>query len=230
MTMRGTLIFDLDGTLAETAGDLIAALNFVLESENVAPVPVEAARSLLGAGGRALIQRGFARSERALDAAKLEVLFANFLSYYNAHIVEHTHLFPGLEAALDRFAARGWRFGVCTNKLEASSKLLLGKLGVTDRFDFICGQDTFGVGKPDPRPLLETIRTMGGQPATSIMVGDSMTDVLTARGGRTAVIAVDFGYTDIPAAELGADRVISHFDALDEAVRDVRGLSAVLTA
>ena len=147
-----TLVFDLDGTLAETAPDLMAALNVVLTGEGVAPVPVEAARRLLGAGGRVLIKRGFALADRTLDAPTLERLFAAFLAHYNAHIADHSHLFPGVVALLDRCDAAGWRLAVCTNKLEHSSKLLLGKLGVIDRFAFVCGQDTFGVGKPDPTP------------------------------------------------------------------------------
>jgi phosphoglycolate phosphatase len=212
-----TLVFDLDGTLAETAPDLMAALNVVLASEGVAPAPVEAARRLLGAGGRVLIQRGFALAGRTLDPPTLDRLFAAFLAYYNAHIADHSHLFPGVVAALDRCAAAGWRLAVCTNKLEHSSKLLLGELGVIDRFAFVCGQDTFGVGKPDPRPLIETIRAAGGDPANAIMIGDSLTDIATARAAKAPVIAVDFGYTDVPVAELGPDRVISHFDALFDA-------------
>lgn len=215
------LALDLDGTLAETAGDLIAALNVVLSSEGIEPVPVEAARSLLGAGGRALIERGFARAGRPLSKDKLDALFAKFLAYYNAHIDAHSHLFPGVEDALERFAADGWRLAVCTNKLEHSSKLLLERLGVIDRFAFVCGQDTFGVAKPNPKPLLETIRAAGGSPETSVMVGDSITDIKTARAAGSPVIAVDFGYTDVPVSELGPDRVISHFDELYEAVRSL---------
>ena len=213
-----TLVFDLDGTLAETAGDLIGALNVVLDREGIEAVPVAAARSLLGAGGRALIQRGFARAGRELSAAKLDALFVDFLAHYNAHIADNSWLFPGAEAALDRFAALGWRLAVCTNKLEHSSHLLLGKLGVAGKFQFICGQDTFGAAKPDPRPLVETIRKAGGEISGAIMVGDSVTDIKTARAAGTPVIAVDFGYTDTPVIELGPDRVISHFDELFEAV------------
>lgn len=215
--MIRTLVLDLDGTLAETAGDLIGALNVVLASEGIEPVPVAAARSLLGAGGRALIQRGFERAGRAIDKPKLDALFVDFLAYYNANIAVHSTLFPGVEASLDRFAAEGWKLAVCTNKMEHSSRLLLGQLGVTDRFAFICGQDTFGIAKPDPKPLIETIRAAGGTLAGAVMVGDSVTDIRTARNAGTPVVAVDFGYTDVPVSELGPDRVISHFDALYEA-------------
>ncbi len=209
-----TIVFDLDGTLAETAPDLIGALNFVLTSEGIEPLPLVSARYLLGAGGRALISRGFAQAGRPLDAATLETLFARFLGYYDSHIADHSALFPGVVDSLDRFAAAGWRLAVCTNKMEASSHLLLGKLGIAERFAFICGQDTFGVAKPDPKPLLETIRKVGGRPGATVMVGDSRTDIETARAAGTPVVAVDFGYTDKPVAELGPDQVISHFDAL----------------
>jgi phosphoglycolate phosphatase len=209
-----TLVFDLDGTLAETAGDLIGALNVVLASDGIAAVPVSAARSMLGAGGRALIERGYARAGRELSTAKLNALFADFLAHYNAHIADNSWLFPGVEACLDACASEGWRLAVCTNKLEYSSKLLLGKLGVAERFTFICGQDTFGVAKPDPRPLVETVRRSGGETRGAIMVGDSVTDIKTARAAAVPVIAVDFGYTDVPVADLGPDRVISHFDEL----------------
>lgn len=224
---RLTIVYDLDGTLADTAGDLMGALNFVLEREGLAPLPVENARSLLGAGGRALIQRGFLASGRELSPEKLEVLFGDFLAHYNGHIAVHTRLYPGVLAALDAFAAAGWRQAICTNKVEASAKLLIEKLGVMDRFAFICGQDTFGVGKPDPKPLIGTIEAAGGSTPQAIMVGDSVTDIKTARAAALPVICVDFGYTDVPVTELGPDRVISHFDELADACAAVMGGQAV---
>jgi phosphoglycolate phosphatase len=214
-----TVVFDLDGTLVETAPDLIDALNHILARDDIAPVPVEAARSLVGAGVRALIERGYARAGRSLAPARLDALFVEFLDVYNAHIADKSTLYPGVLACLDRFRAEGWRLAVCTNKLEHSSNLLLEKLGVLDRFAFVCGQDTFGIAKPDPKPLRETVARAGGIIGRAVMVGDSVTDIRTARAAGMPVVAVDFGYTDVPVAELGPDRVISHFDALDEAVR-----------
>jgi len=207
------MVFDLDGTLADTAPDLMGALNFVLRREGVPELPVEAARRLLGAGGRALIERGFAEAGRAIDAATLERLFADFLGHYNAHISDGTELYPGVAAGLDRAAAAGWRLAVCTNKMEKSSKLLLADLGVLDRFAFVCGQDTFGIGKPDPKPLIETIRAAGGDRARAVMVGDSKTDVAIARAAGVPVVCVDYGYTDVPVAAFDPDRVVSDFDA-----------------
>jgi phosphoglycolate phosphatase len=212
-----TIVYDLDGTLADTAGDLMDALNTVLTHQGLAPLPVANARSMLGAGGRALIARGFAVSGRELAPPKLDALFGDFLAHYNAHLVDKTRLYPGVEAALSAFERAGWRQAVCTNKMEGSARILMEKLGVASRFAFICGQDTFGVGKPDPKPLLGTIAAVGGAGGHAIMVGDSVTDIKTARAAGLPVIAVDYGYTDVPVSDLGPDRVISHFDELEAA-------------
>jgi phosphoglycolate phosphatase len=209
-----TIVYDLDGTLADTAEDLVATLNYLLGREGLAPLPVESAGSLLGAGARALIVRGFAASGKTLDPQTLEALFADYLDYYEAHIADRTRLYPGVDQALTAFERAGWRQAVCTNKIESLAKLLLAKLGVAERFAFVCGQDTFGIGKPDARPLLMTIAASGGANDRAIMVGDSITDIKTARAAGLPVIAVDFGYSDAPVAELGPDRVISHFDEL----------------
>jgi phosphoglycolate phosphatase len=211
-----TIVYDLDGTLADTAEDLMATLNWLLAREGFAPLKVETAGSLLGAGARALIKRGFAASGRSLDPQELEALFADYLTYYSAHIAVHTRLYPGVDKALATFAQAGWRQAVCTNKIEGLAKLLIAKLGIADRFAFICGQDTFGIGKPDAAPLLKTIAASGGAREHAIMVGDSETDIKTARAAGVPVVAVDFGYADVPVAELGPDRVISHFDELLE--------------
>jgi phosphoglycolate phosphatase len=212
-----TIVYDLDGTLADTAEDLMATLNWLLAREGFAPLKVESAGSLLGAGARALIERGFTASGRSLDRQELEALFADYLTYYSAHIAVHTRLYPGVDKALATFARAGWRQAVCTNKIESLAKLLIAKLGIADRFVFICGQDTFGIGKPDATPLLKTIAASGGAIDRAIMVGDSETDIKTARAAGVPVIAVDFGYADVPVEELGPDRVISHFDQLMEA-------------
>ena len=212
-----TIVYDLDGTLADTAEDLIATLNWLLRREGLAPMPVENAGSLVGAGARALIKRGFLASGRRLDAQAIEALFADYLSYYNVHIVDRTRLYPGVDTALAAFSGMGWLQAVCTNKTESLAKLLVAKLGIANRFAFICGQDTFGVGKPDPKPLLMTIAAAGGARERAIVVGDSGADIKTARAAGLPVIAVDYGYTDVPVAELGPDQVISHFDELAEA-------------
>ena len=212
------VVFDLDGTLAETAGDLMGALNHVLAGDGLPPLPVGDARSLLGAGGRALIRRGFTAAGRPLDEDRLEGLFADFLSFYEAHIADHSHLFPGVLAALDRLEREGYGFAVCTNKMEGTAQRLLAVLGVAERFRAICGQDTFAVSKPQPGALLGTIARAGGRPEHSVMVGDSRTDIDTAKAAGVPVVAVDFGYTDRPVSDFAPDRVIGHFEALPDAV------------
>ena len=216
------LVFDLDGTLAETAGDLIAALNHVLESEGVALLPVADARFLLGAGGRALIERGLAASGRGVDKPRLEELFAKFLGYYNANIARHTYLYEGVVEALDRFGNAGWKFAICTNKMEQSAVVLMQALGVAGRFGAICGQDTFSVCKPDPQALLSTIARCGASPARTVMVGDSETDIRAAQAAGVPCVAVDFGYTDKHVSHFGPDRVISRFGELWDAVAGLR--------
>lgn len=216
------LVFDLDGTLAETAGDLVAALNHVLGQQGIAPQPVAQARVMLGAGGRALIVRGLAVAGRTVTPERLEEMFSDFLAYYNAHIDVHTHLYDGVLASLDRFEAAGWSLAVCTNKMEFSSVTLLQKLGVAGRFAAICGQDTFHVCKPDPHALHATIVKAGGDASRCVMVGDSETDIRTAISARIPCVAVDFGYTDRHVSNFGPDRVISHYDALWDAVADLQ--------
>jgi phosphoglycolate phosphatase len=210
-------VFDLDGTLADTAPDLMATLDHVLTREGFATTPIEDSRSLLGAGARALIQRALSQQGASVDADREEAMFHLFLAHYESRIADVSRLYPGVEAALDELERTGAHFAVCTNKIERMAKLLLRKLGVIDRFAFVCGQDTFGVAKPDPTPLLRTIEASGGDRARTIMVGDSKTDIATARAVGVPVIAVDFGYTDRPVQEFSPDRVISHFSELSRA-------------
>jgi phosphoglycolate phosphatase len=227
MTFRPPiLVFDLDGTLADTARDLIATLNVLLVREGLPTVAPTAARSLVGAGARALIERGFALHDTPLAPERLDPLVADFLAHYEAHIADETELFPGARAALDRFLDAGFRLAVCTNKPEPLARLLLEKLEAADRFAAICGRGTFPMHKPDPRTLLLTIEAAGGDPARAVMVGDSKTDIDTAKQAGAPVVAVDFGYTDTPVAELSPDRVISHFDDLWAATSALLGAEA----
>jgi phosphoglycolate phosphatase len=216
-----TIVFDLDGTLVDTAPDLIGTLNLILTRNGVAPVDFDEARSMIGAGVKPLLVRGLASKEVELPPAEIDRLFAEYLEVYAAHIADRSRAFPGLEAALDTLTAQGCRLAVCTNKLEWLSVRLLDALGLSSRFVAICGQDTFPMRKPDPEMLRLTIARAGGDTGHAVMVGDSMTDVATAKAAAVPVIAVDFGYTDIAPAELGADRLISHFDALPAAVMEL---------
>lgn len=213
------IAFDLDGTLVDTAPDLIATLNAVFAENDVPPVVYEEARKMIGGGVKLLLKRGLAAQNIAFSAADLDRLFADYLERYVAHIADRSRPFDGLVACLDRLEAQGFRFAVCTNKLEWLSVRLLDALGLSRRFAAICGQDTFGVAKPDPAMLQKTVRKAGGDPARALMVGDSATDIDTARAAGIPVIAVDFGYTETPVALLNPDCIISHFDALPGAVQ-----------
>ena len=222
-----TIIFDLDGTLVDTAPDLVETLNVVLGREGLPAIPYEEARLLVGAGARRMIERGIANGGG--PAADIDRLFDDFIAYYADHVADRSRAFPGVVEALDTLAARGCRFAVCTNKLEWLSVRLLNALGLADRFVAICGQDTFAVQKPHPDALHGTLRRAGGTLHRAVMVGDSHTDIATAKAAGMPIIAVDFGYTEIPVAQLAPDKIISHFNALPNSIADVlaaRGVPA----
>lgn len=218
MTIPPLIVFDLDGTLVDTAPDLVGALNFVLQREGLPLVPVASARTMIGAGARKLIERGLELEGRAVGVADIDRLTNDFIAYYKDHIADASRPFDGLHAALDKLEGQGFKFAVCTNKLEGLSRLLLAKLEMTGRFAAICGADTFGVAKPDPTILRQTIAQAGGEVSRSIMVGDSGPDVGVARRAGVPVIGVSFGYTEIPIAELKPDMVIDHMRELPNAV------------
>jgi phosphoglycolate phosphatase len=216
-----TVVFDLDGTLVDTAPDLIDTLNLLFKSEGIAPVPFAEARTLIGGGVKQLIVRGLKLRGPRCSPDEMPRLYQAYLDRYADHIADRSRPFPGLDRALDQLTARGCRLAVCTNKLEWLSVRLLDALGLTGRFAAICGPETFGVQKPDPQMLRRTISAAGGDLAAAVMVGDSQTDISTARAAGIPVIAVDFGYTETPVALLAPDRVISHFDALTAAVDEI---------
>ena len=219
------VVFDLDGTLVDTAPDLIAALNYVLDREGMPPVPLKSARNMIGAGARKLIERGLEVEGRAMSPDDVSRLMKDFIAYYADHIADASRPFEGLEAALDDLERQGFRFAVCTNKLEWLSKLLLEKLDLSRRFAAICGADTFGVAKPDPVILQQTVARAGGQLSGAIMVGDAGPDIGVARRAGVPVIAVEFGYTEVPIAELRPDRLIGHMRELPDAVGSLIGTS-----
>ena len=220
MTMP-TVIFDLDGTLVDTAPDLIATLNTILAREGLPPVDFAAARNMVGGGARMLLERGLVADGRALPAGEVDRLVKDFIAHYADHIADGSRPFRGVEAALDALAGQGFRLAVCTNKLEWLSLRLLDRLGLSRHFVVICGADTFGVSKPDPRILLGTIERAGGQAQQSVMVGDSITDIATARAAGIPVVAVDFGYSEAPVSQLAPDRVASRFADVPQLVSDL---------
>src|SRR3979411_2696407 len=164
-----TVVFDLDGTLVETAPDLINALNFVLDREGLPAVPMKSARNMIGAGARKLLERGLEVDGRAVSVGDLDRLTKDFIDFYADHIADASRPFEGLEGALDQPQGPGFAFAVCTNKLEWLSRRLLDQLGMTARFKAICGADTFGVAKPDPVILQQTLARAGGQLSSAIM-------------------------------------------------------------
>jgi len=218
ITPPRTLVFDLDGTLVDTAPDLINSLNFVLDREGLPPVPLQKARNMIGGGARKLIERGLEAEGRAASTDDITRLTGDFIDHYAENIAVASRPFEGLEAALDDLQSQGFRFAVCTNKLEWLSKRLLDQLDLSSRFAAICGADTFGVSKPDPVILRQTVARAGGQLSSTIMVGDAGPDVGVARRAGIPVICVEFGYTDIPVADLKPDRLIGHMRDLPAAV------------
>jgi phosphoglycolate phosphatase len=213
-----TVVFDLDGTLVDSAPDLVATVNTVFAREGLPPVAYETARNLVGGGARSLIERSLRAEGRKLRVGEVDRLVKEFIAHYAAHIADRSQPFPGLEATLDELGAVGCQFAVCTNKLEWLSVRLLDALGLSKRFVAICGADTFGLRKPNPEFLRRTIARAGGEIGYAVMVGDSGTDVATARAAGVPVIAVDYGYTETPVAELGPERVISTLSELPSGV------------
>ncbi len=221
MSLPPIVVFDLDGTLAETAPDIMRVLNVILERETLAALPLERARELVGAGARALIERGFRVSGRPLDDETLERLFEDFLLIYAEDVASSSHLFDGALAAMDVLQAQGYVLAVCTNKPILHTRLILEHFGIADRFAAVAGRDSFPFHKPDPRHLTLTIEAAKADPNRAVMIGDSLTDIATARAAGIPCICVPFGYTDVAIETLEPDLVITHFGELPEAVETV---------
>jgi phosphoglycolate phosphatase len=209
---KPTLVFDLDGTLADTAPDLLSSLNHCLALEGIEPVDAATLKSYVGHGARVMLERAFSARRRPLPIEKLDRLQAVFFEHYSAEMPGKTALYPGVMRVMDEFANHGCVLAICTNKLESMSVRLLEGLGIAGRFGAICGGDTFAYRKPDPRHLFETIAKAGGATDRSVLIGDSRTDIDTAKAAGIPVIAVDFGYSDRHVREFEPSRIISHFD------------------
>lgn len=218
-TLTGPVIFDLDGTLIDSAPDLAEALNRVLADQGLPSVELAAVRHMIGDGAVKLIERGFTAAGRAFDGNLPQELRQGFMDHYEDCMTDKTLPFPGAVEALEYLAGEGIRMAVCTNKPVAMSEVILDRLGLSKFFDALFGGDSVGVTKPDPTPLYAAIEGAGGNaspgnPNGAVMVGDSHTDVATARAAGAPVVVVSFGYTRIAPRELGADVVIDHYDEL----------------
>ena len=209
-----TIAFDLDGTLVDTAPDLVGTLNAILVDEGLAQLAFDDVRPMIGRGARALLERGFAAAGRPLPPARSDALLARFIDLYLSRIADESRPFPGLEPALGALRDAGARLSVCTNKPTRLSLALLDALSLTSWFDAIVGPDTAGFAKPDPRNLFAAV----GSPARALLVGDSETDINTARNAGVSIVAVSFGYTEVPCADLNPDALIDSFAELPAAI------------
>jgi phosphoglycolate phosphatase len=211
-----TVVFDLDGTLADTAPDLTAALNHALVALGRPPIPPESVRHMVGQGARALLRKGLDATGGS-DDALVDRGFPLFLAHYEAHIADESRPYPGVESALDRLAEAGVAVAICTNKLEGLATRFVQAIGWQDRFAAIVGGDTAGVAKPDPAPVHLAVSRAGGGRAA--FVGDSIADTRAACAAGLPCVVLSFGFHDRPPGELGGDVVIDHFDALVPALR-----------
>lgn len=212
-----TLALDLDGTLVDTAPDLIGVLNAMLAEEGLPPRPVAAARHLVGHGARRLLEHGYEEAGLSVSVAPDDPRMDRFVALYRDRIADESRPFPGVIQTLDDLAHRGARLVVCTNKRTDLSVALLSELGLADRFAAIVGPDAVSARKPSGAHAREAVLMGGGDPARAVMVGDSLTDLDAARDAGVPVVLVSFGYSDVPIAQLNADAVIDRFDQLPQA-------------
>jgi phosphoglycolate phosphatase len=224
MLKQATIVFDLDGTLVDTAPDLSNALNDVMTRRGHAPVPAETVRACVGYGARVMIEQALRRAGASDDVDRM---LAEFLLHYEANIAAESRPFPGAVGALERLLAQGATLAVCTNKREYLSRKLLNELDLARYFSGLAGRDTFSMSKPDPRHLTQVIALAGGDPSRAIMVGDSEVDIATADAAAIPMVLISFGYANSPLDALRAAARIDHFDELEAHVAALLdGLSA----
>ena len=222
----GTVVFDLDGTLADTSGDLIAAANACFQARGLGALLDPAADALTAFhGGRAMLRAGYARlpADTLLPPGAEDDDYPRLLDHYAAAIAVHTRLYPGTETALERLAADGHQLAVCTNKPAALAETLLRELGIRDRFAAMIGADTLLVRKPDPRPYRAAVEGAGGEVARSFLVGDTETDRKTAAAAGVRVALVTFGPEGEGLARLAPEAMLAHFDDLPALAADWLG-------
>lgn len=214
-----TIVFDLDGTLVDTAPDLVRALNLTMDLEGLPRAKLETVRLMVGQGARVLIERASALHGVSFSRERLDQLVREFIDFYRQDITRHSTLFPGALEAMDHLAALGAKLAICTNKRTDLSVQLLDALGLAQRFSVIVGADAVAQRKPHPEHYHAAVARAGGVVRRSVMVGDTAADVGAARAAGAPVIAVRFGYCDIGAERLGADVLIDRFSELAPACR-----------
>ncbi len=207
------LVFDLDGTLIDSAPDVRAALNLLLAEEGRPRLSLAQVQDLVGEGARALIERAWTVTGDSADPGAVAELVGRYLAHYRAHPADHTHVYDGVREELARLTAAGVPLGICTNKPDAMTKIVLDALDLSRHFRAMVGGD-FARRKPDGEHIRETLRRMGVEGMAALYVGDSATDVGAARDAGLPVIAVTYGYARMPVERLGADRLIGHFAEL----------------
>jgi phosphoglycolate phosphatase len=217
-----TIAFDLDGTLVDSAPDLIGTLNRMLAPRGYPPVPLASARHLVGHGARALLRHGFAEAGAVWDEVAEPELFDHFIDDYLAHIADDSRAFDGVVETLDHLSARGAMLCVATNKRTDLAEALVEALGLSRHFVVVAGPDRVSARKPDGAHVREAVRLAGGDPARAVMVGDATTDTGSARAAGVPCVVASFGYNDAPLAELGGDMVIDCFADLIAAVEHLR--------
>jgi phosphoglycolate phosphatase len=217
--MKGwTIVFDLDGTLVDTAPDLAEATNYVLSTLGLDRINELEIRPFVGHGALAMIDGAVKAHGRKLSERELHDLFEVFLVYYSAHIADYSAPYPHVIAALDGLRAEGATLAVCTNKMEKQAHAVLKAMKLDGYFAAVTGRDSLGAYKPDPRHLTETIALAGGNQKSSIMIGDSETDIRTAKAASVPIVAVSFGYSVDPVASFGPDTIIDDYRDLRAAL------------
>ena len=219
MSERGTVILDLDGTLVDSAPDLADALDELLGERILAPIGLIGARKLIGHGIANLVRKGLELRGLELSQEELDTATNRFSALYAKRLPAKAVAYPGVEHALHQLKAQGWRLVVCTNKLEAFSRSILEGLGLARFFEVIAGPDTYGVAKPDPQHLLQTLPANRPPGYKVIMIGDSEVDVATAHAAGIAVIAVTYGYSKTPLAQLKPQALANNFSEIPALVK-----------
>ena len=213
-----TVAFDLDGTLVDTAPDIVAALNFALEAEGCRALPFDEGRLLIGGGVRRLIERGFVAAGLPASPERLAGAFDAFIARYEAHLADHSQVYPGVVEALGALQSEGLRLCVCTNKYTDLALALLAHLDLGRFFEAVVGPQGLPAQKPDPRHLEAAVRAAGGDLSRAIMVGDAATDAGAARAAGVPLILMSYGYTETPAADLAPDLLLGRFQDVPDAV------------